>query len=194
MSYSEDQDFVSINLQEYGEPRLNSAGELELSPRFNGPIQLDLGDDRLELTRMSPFVDATFDGAGKAESLYILRNLSVSSPEAMIILDNVQRLTQAAFNGILYDVQQGGSTYTIGRTATPELELSKSVSDEHIRVRIGSLAGNIHFMDLYSENGTIVKLPKADERGLGSPRRTFFSLAPPAPVMTIEEHNQRWTR
>lgn len=87
----------------------------------------------------------------------------------------------------------GRESYCIGRGSefTPQLNLSEHASRKHLMIRLGNMAGNLHFMDLDSENGSIVKIHEEDCQLINSPTRTWYSTDP---FITLEHKNQRWTR
>jgi hypothetical protein len=187
---------TSFDLQDFNDYRLTAAGELQVYPGFHHPIHIEIGDDDLELTNIALPKDEGEEWYVKPERLFVLRNLSSASPEAHVVMDNVERsIGTIALNGVEYEVQ-GRKTYIIGRgeDATPQLDLSASVSRRHLQIRLGNMQGNVHFADLDSTNGTIVKMHEEDARGVyaSSPRRHFIRTEDG--LITYEQRQQRWSR
>lgn len=184
------------DLTDFNNHRLSSAGELEVSNSFKYPIHIDVADNRLELTRMAVSPNEATRDHEETTDLYVLRNLTSDSPEARIIMDSRRRrLGAVALDGSEYTVY-GRYTYIIGRAlnATPELDLSSHASREHMHIRIGNMRGNLHFADLYSTNGTVVRLHPDDSHLVGHPTRVIVRGGEDNTLITYEESQQRWSR
>jgi hypothetical protein len=187
---------TSFDLQDFNDYRLTAAGELQVYPGFHHPIHIEIGNDDLELTNLALPKDEGEEWYKEPSRLFVLRNLSSASPEAHIVMDNTERMIGSiAINGAEYEVQ-GRKTYIIGRgeDATPRLDLSASVSRRHLQIRLGNMRGNLHFADLDSANGTIVKMHEEDARSVysSSPRRHFIPTEDG--LITFEQQQQRWSR
>lgn len=187
---------TSFDLQDFNDYRLSAAGELQVYPGFHHPIHIEIGDDDLELTNLALPKDEGEEWFIEPKRLFVLRNLSSASPEAHIVMDNTERnIGSIAINGAEYEVQ-GRKTYIIGRgeDATPQLDLSASASRRHLQIRLGNMRGNLHFADLDSKNGTIVKMHEEDARSVysSSPRRHFIPTEDG--LITFEQQQQRWSR
>jgi hypothetical protein len=187
---------TSFDLQDFNDYRLSAAGELQVYPGFHHPIHIEVGDDDLELTNIALPKDEGEAWYKEPSRLFILRNLSSASPEAHVVMDNTERMIGSiALNGVEYEVQ-GRKTYIIGRgeDATPQLDLSETVSRRHLQIRLGNMQGNLHFADLNTKNGTIVKMHEDDARSVynASPRRRFIPTE--EGLITFEQQQQRWSR
>ncbi|HEX7483592.1 MAG TPA: FHA domain-containing protein [Candidatus Saccharimonadales bacterium] len=185
---------TAYNLQDFNDYRLTAAGELAISPYFRHPIRIAIGDDDLELTAITLPNNEDAAPMTEPDRLFVLRNLSSNSPESKIIMDNTRRnMGSIALNGVEYEVE-GRSTYIVGRgeDATPQLDLSELTSRRHLQVRVGNMAGNIHFADLDSKNGTIVRIHEEDNNYTTSPRRHFIQTKDG--LITYEQQHQRWSR
>ena len=180
---------VPIDLMGFNDTRLNDAGELEVPNNFSHTILFRLGSDALELSRLT-YSDSSVSDT-EANSLYILQNVSSGSPDTAIIIDNSQRyLGQKDIGARDFAVYDRGSII-VGRAldATPELELSKTVSSRHMGIRL-SIRGDLNFADLNSTNGTVVYLHADDEKRIAAQTRTIVKPG----HITEAQRSHRWLR
>lgn len=192
-------DKIEFNLMDFNNFSLNSSGELAVSHYFHHAIYMKLGSNILELTKLAaePEPEESSDKLGlTSHILYVIRNLTSPQEAAALTLDNSRRdVGHLAGNDTAYSVY-GRQAITIGRAldATPELDLDKSASRKHLLFRLGNMAGNLHFMDLDSTNGSSIFLDPRDTNGVVTPWRMFFPNADGSGAETIEKRNGRWTR
>lgn len=182
------------DLMNFNDYRLTSAGELEMGPRPGVDAVLKLGHNILSLTSL-----ALDDDAGTADqrsTLYVVRNLTARSKNAIATLDDTPREAGSRFVGDhLMDVYESPAMI-IGRgeDATPELQLDDTASRYHTSLRIGALARRLHIADLYSRNGTHVYLNPALRHSVTSPARRFVGSFQERNFITYEQQQGRWTR
>lgn len=170
---------------------LNDAGELEISTQFRHPIQILAGDNKLEFTRISISGEFTERSPRVPESLFVLRNMTSARGDALVVMDNTMGIDTVVLHSTEYSIRRGKS-YTIGTEATPELDLSDTANPEHLFIRIGNLAGNLHFSDLYTKNGTIVNVHPEDNWSLSHPRRS--GIYQDGKFLSDEYQRQQWLR
>jgi hypothetical protein len=186
-----------IDLTAYGDLSLSGAGELQVAHYFRQNILLELGADVLELSKIAvPGNNEANLPVGVPRNAYILRNLSDDSGEGSILFgDELQTVETLEPEGRPQLRLMGRQHITVGRAehATPQLRLSRSVSHEHMHIRLGNMVGNVHFADLDSKNGTNVYLDSHDAKFIGRPSRVFVRTQPDVIVLR-EELKQRWSR
>jgi hypothetical protein len=104
--------------------------------------------------------------------------------------------------GSKFDLGEAGRFSVMGRTdfvvgtgqnATPGLRLPEDVDEEHLYIRLGSFARNVHFVDLYSSSGTTVYIDKHDRRMAHSDHARAW-LTKDGKTVSREYLNRRWTR
>lgn len=184
-----------VDLMHFDCLNLDDAGELAVRNRFRGVVYMVMGqtiDDPtiLEVSRMS--IGDANDGTADEPNLYAIRNLSSSSPDAVITVDNHRDRADSAEMGIpdCFSMTQRGTTI-IGRETTPELRLPDSVDYRHVYMRLGNIAGNVHFADLYSTGGTSIYLSRGGDI-IANPRRTLKLID--GGIMTMAKYDGRWQR
>jgi hypothetical protein len=188
---------IPYNLNDYDNHMLSSSGELALSSRLTESVFLSLGRDILELSRVS--YDTTEAPASRrspdddqAANLYVLRN--VSHTDAMATIDDAREPVGDVVSpepGRLRLL--GRKTLIIGTECSPELQLNpKYCSPQHMQIRIGNMAGRLHFSELGSREGTVVHLTQEQSNRVAAPRREFRKIG--KQIMTIESLRGRWSR
>ena len=181
-----------IDLMNFDDGRLSEEGELEVSKHFKHNIMLELGKDLVELSTASLPESSNMPAVGNTTNAYILRNLSDPTGQGSLLFgDEVQHVGEMPYRSNTLMVL-GRSTITLGRSrdASPDLNLSQGVSRRHMQIRLGNMAGNLHFADLYSTNGTRVYLDREDTWAVGTPRRAWL----PFPGRSLAGQRGRWER
>lgn len=153
------------DLTDFSSTDINMRGELEVMPwSLTGEIYVDLKATVLSIAQLTLSEVAASHLASEPRYAYVVSNLATDRPHAATILDDQQvdaGLPTDGESGPLPDYGKfhQGQTLIIGKKTTPELKLSDEIDDEHFRIRIGSLQGDLHLADLYSNLGTKVYLP-----------------------------------
>jgi hypothetical protein len=184
---------VQYDLADYSNGAVDDAGELEVLGQFINPLYLKLGHDVLELTRLSIDLGADLGEKDDRATGYVLQNLSAGTSEAPILFGNDSQEVGEIGDG--RNALRGGRLLTLGRAAdaTPALRLSNSTSRRHAELRVGSINRNLHFLDLYSKNGTSIYLSPEDAGRLSPPRRTLHLIGK-IDAKYATEVEQRWFR
>ncbi len=167
------------DLMDFNNYSLTESGELRLPKVFSRQILLELGNCVLELSRIGSDDHPDDEQPEASSNLYVFRNLSSDSPEAQASVDDTNREYGQMSTPALGDVKLlQGDSLVIGRETTPELDLPKSVSREHMLFSVDNVRNKIKMMDLYSTNGTKVYLDPR-ERCTDEPTRMFHLGGPP---------------
>ena len=173
-AYEASKSMECIRLNDFGSDYLDDAGYLELQrwAYDTGPVLIDMKVALLELSRMAIDNSAMFSRPtlDAPSSAYILRNLTSGTGAAFIFDDQKQACGSATIEteqGTVTNTISMGSSYTIGRKTTPELDLPVGIEDEHLLLRFGSVNGRIHLADNYSRLGTDVYVNSSGS--VGSP-------------------------
>lgn len=185
----------------FGDVDLSDQGELEISPFFDHDIFAQLGGNSGDTVRISqiPIPQGEDYALNRSPS----NQLQSTDPHNLYTIENTRNggstlladsLTPAN-NPLLAKMgYTNGMTSTIldiGRETTPNLKLSDAVSRLHMSIRIGALAGRIHFMNLDSLNSTLVALHPDDARMVSPPSKYIKTGKYPDFMVNI---NQEWMR
>lgn len=192
---------TGINLMDFNNIRLDSTGTLEVSSHFRHSLYAKLGHNILELSKLvanpgrldesEPLMETT-------NTLYVLRNLTADLAGAMTTIDSSYESQGERFLGgsTGFAATYARKDLIIGTAedATPELKLDSTAHPHHLLFRLGSLAGNLHFMNMEDHDdpdGAIIYLHQDDVRGIYQPRREIDMSRG---FVTREDINKRWTR
>ena len=199
MSYLEAQErmrrMVAFDLtRDFNNEQISPVGELEMWRFFRSPIIIALGSEALlGMERVSMVDPNEWRDTDDASNLYVIRNLS-GAGEAVVLDDGRRATGTLTVGGRDAWTVLGRQSLVVGTAldATPELELPDSVSPHHMQIRIGAIAGHIHFMDLYTAGTTVyVDTSETDTTSIKRQRRTWDG---PGFRRTVEGVNQRWSR
>lgn len=192
MNSSERRPYYNINLQDYNNRHLTSDGVLEMNGNIADPIQIEIGDDTLELTRASLQTNIPCFWGTKVENVYFLRNLTSPDAPTLLMASNPKEPETDQIDDH-YQIDDSSMSYVIGRDTTPDLALSKRASRRHMQIRIGSIVGRLHFKDLDSTHGTIVRLGENPDVGTVNQIR-WMERNDKGMLITHEQMHQTWSR
>lgn len=180
------------DLQDLNDGRLTEAGELALIASLPISVVVKLGNNVLSLSSVS--LDTESRSFFDTRRLYIVRNLTAGSSDAVTAFDNGKYDGgKISTDNETYTVRHSRSA-TIGRAyeATPELQLDKTADFHHAELREG--LHNLHIMDLYSEHGTSVFLDPTAKNVVPHPTRRFRYDKETGDITYLTAEAGKWDR
>lgn len=182
-----------IHLNNRNDTQLDQSGELTIKPEFLLPIHIQLAKDTLELSRISFLETQPRSSESKPSHIFVLRNISNMFSEHFSFSTDFYRPKQTNDGSSEQVMSQPEESFIIGHESTPELGMSDAADVCRLRVRIGALAGYLHFMALDADGGAMVSVAKSDAANIVTPNRTF-TRNPEGVLTTVEDDNGQWTR